>query len=466
MEDVDKHAVLNNLPAGVVVLDSELETIQIVNDRFCELLGFDRSELLGDSVAAVEAGTPTQNRVRTQIESQVNQAEGREYVRLNWMVKTDQGNTLRMEGMISGFNDGGNVTIVVIQSESKELDDINASDEGIPKNLQARRILDYLSDYVLIVDKQGIIRFISPGVEDTLGHDPEKLMGIDAFEYVHPEDEPKTKAVFQEMLDNPAIETSHEYRVLTSDGTHRWIESRGSNYTDDPVIGGVLVAIRDITERKTYERRIETQNQILERLADIISHDLKTPVSTANKLKDILRRAHENPDRTIEEPLDRLEVVLDDLGAFADHLPTLAHQSTHVEEPIQCELTEVTQAAWQVVETEGLTLRVEDNCTLEGDPRRLQQVFQNLFENVRRHAPSATSVIVGTTPNGFYVEDDGPGIIAGADEDIFAYGTTSDAGTGAGLAIVQTIIEAHGWEITLAESGAAGACFEVYTDPK
>ena len=63
---------------------------------------------------------------------------------------------------------------------------------------------------------------------------------------------------------------------------------------------------------------------------------------------------------------------------------------------------------------------------------------------------------------GFYVADDGPGIPREQRTDVFesGYSTVSD-GTGFGLAIVQEVVEAHGWSIRVTESTAGGARFEV-----
>lgn len=462
---VDEQRLLDNLPDGGVVLDVETETIVAVNETFCDILGYDRADLVGEPVATITAGRQDRDRVPTPIETHINQAHDRDSVQFIWQTETAEGSGVPLETHLTVVDDGSNVSLATVRTISERTDPSD-SDHDHTATARYRRILDYLSDYVLIVDETGIIRYSSPGVEDALGHEPSRLVGTDAFKYVHPADEQETKAAFEDMLENPAIETTIEYRGQTSDGSYRWIEARGSNYLADPMIDGVLVTIRDITDRKRYERRIETQNQMLERLASIVSHDLKTPVSTAGKLVTLLRGAIEDPDSDVEQSLEKLDAVLDDLRAFADHLPTLAHQSTHVEDPIECELNEVARSAWNAVDTGSITLDFDGNRVLDGDPRRLRQVFQNLFENVTTHAPDATVVTVGTLPDGFYVADDGPGIETSTVEDVFAYGTTSGAGTGVGLAIVQTIVEAHGWAVTVTESDTGGARFEIYTDPE
>jgi len=117
-----------------------------------------------------------------------------------------------------------------------------------------------------------------------------------------------------------------------------------------------------------------------------------------------------------------------------------------------------------MVDTNGLELEIESTCRLQADPERLQRVFENLFQNTAVHAVSdATVVRVGACENSFYIEDDGPGIRPEQRTELFEYGMGTGSGSGFGLAIVRTIVEAHGWSIMLAERYTEGARFEIET---
>jgi signal transduction histidine kinase len=78
------------------------------------------------------------------------------------------------------------------------------------------------------------------------------------------------------------------------------------------------------------------------------------------------------------------------------------------------------------------------------------------------HASSDSTVTVGGLDDGFYIEDDGPGISEADRETVFESGySTLEDGTGFGLAIVKEIVEAHGWEISVTDAEAGGARFEL-----
>jgi len=71
-------------------------------------------------------------------------------------------------------------------------------------------------------------------------------------------------------------------------------------------------------------------------------------------------------------------------------------------------------------------------------------------------------VTVGDLPDGFYIEDEGPGILADERDDVFDAGySTTNEGTGFGLSIVKQIADAHGWEIRVTDRPDGGARFEI-----
>jgi signal transduction histidine kinase len=264
----------------------------------------------------------------------------------------------------------------------------------------------------------------------------------------------------------------------------------------NPDVQGSVLSLTDITVQKeqqqaleektaTLETRtdqLEGKNQQLERLANVVSHDLSTPLSTAEKILSLLRTDLEDPNPQVERTLDDLAAVHDRLRGFADHLPRLARESIDVETTVECDLERVARAAWKTVETDDLELVVTNSQTFQGDRQRLQQAFENLFRNSVQHgsasgrevpieasdgetptADGATMVRVGTFDAGIFVEDDGPGIDPEQRETVFEYGMSTADNSGVGLAIVRTVVEAHGWEVDLTESEAGGVRFEFRT---
>ena len=111
---------------------------------------------------------------------------------------------------------------------------------------------------------------------------------------------------------------------------------------------------------------------------------------------------------------------------------------------------------------------VDSEARITGDRELLLNVFENLFRNAVDHNEPPLTVHVGTLDSGrsgFYIEDDGGGIPEDAREEIFDHGhTTSEDGTGLGLYIVNELVTAHGWEISVTGGRDGGARFEVETE--
>ncbi|MEF8813517.1 MAG: histidine kinase N-terminal 7TM domain-containing protein [Halovenus sp.] len=222
---------------------------------------------------------------------------------------------------------------------------------------------------------------------------------------------------------------------------------------------GRAITLRDITELKERERRLEKQNEQLDQFASMVSHDLRNPLNIAQLRAELIiqERDDENAE-AIQDALTRMETMIDEML-------TLARSGQEIETTEQCFLGELVTRSWENVHTDGAELdsRIED-VAIQADVTRLLHVFENLFRNAVEHNERPVTVRVGTLDGGegFYVEDSGGGIPEDERDDIFSHGyTTGDGGNGLGLAIVGDIVEAHGWRITVTESEDGGARFEV-----
>ncbi|MFB6073327.1 MAG: response regulator [Halobacterium sp.] len=211
-------------------------------------------------------------------------------------------------------------------------------------------------------------------------------------------------------------------------------------------------------ERELRERTeaLERQNDRLEEFATIVSHDLRTPLSVAEGRLELVREKYDDDHlEDIAEALDRMATLIEDTL-------TLARQGQLVTEPDDVSVAEVATQCWGRVPMGDATLEASD-LVVRADPDRLQQVFENLFGNAVEHGGSGVTVTVGELADGegFYVADDGSGIPPEERDEVFDRGhTTSEDGTGFGLAIVDEIAAAHGWDVTVTDSESGGARFE------
>jgi PAS domain S-box-containing protein len=209
-------------------------------------------------------------------------------------------------------------------------------------------------------------------------------------------------------------------------------------------------------ERERANDRLERQNEQLERLISMTSHDLRNPL---NVLEGSVQLAAETGESKYFENSRR---AVDRMTELVEDVLTLARVGADVSEYHPVDVDELAEGSWQSVPTDGGRLVADSGVTVEADRMRLRQLFENLFGNAIEHGGWDVTVRVGSLPGaGFYVEDDGPGIPPEDREHVFDRGHSgTPAGTGLGLAIVREIAGAHGWSVEVVESPDGGARFE------
>lgn len=333
-----------------------------------------------------------------------------------------------------------------------------------------RRLIEYSTDVVSIVDANGVYQYITPSSERILGYSPEELIGESGFEYVHPDDR-DTMEVFAHSVEDSEVIPKIEFRFDHKEEGWIWLEAHARNLVDEPLIGGFVVHSRNVTQRKRREQELTRQNERLESVVDAVSHDLRNPLNVAEGHLDLARRTDDS------EHFERVGRAHDRVKQIIDDLVTLARKGETVEESDPIELQAVIESAWRNTETHGATLRHDVTGTLRADRSRLQRLLENLFHNAVEHGstPGAgadaddieqegrtVNVEAGRLESGFYVEDDGPGIPPEDRRQVFRSGyTTGVDRTGFGLAIVREIVEAHGWTIDVTDGREGGARFVI-----
>jgi signal transduction histidine kinase len=252
------------------------------------------------------------------------------------------------------------------------------------------------------------------------------------------------------VADLPALEEGGRFTV-TADETDAALPTR---------YHGRVLAPRD--GEPGYLVFVETGEEDavgVDRVASVISHDLRNPLDVA---KTRLRAGRELDS---EEHFEHVEQAHDRMERIIEDVLTLARGEDVIDPEGAEDLESVAEEAWQTVDTEAARLDIEgDLPTAVADRNRVGRLFENLFRNAVEHGSRDARVRVGSLADGtgFYVADDGPGIPAERRELVFEPGYSSDDhGTGLGLAIVDQIATVHGWSVTATAAETGGARFEI-----
>ncbi|MFC7042353.1 histidine kinase N-terminal 7TM domain-containing protein [Halonotius sp. GCM10025705] len=304
-----------------------------------------------------------------------------------------------------------------------------------------RRVVDALTDPVVVVNSEGIVSDANEAASEVFRLD--LGMAVSAFS----EANPALRPVFD------GTETQVE---LTTGATERVFDYRELPVPQGYGTTGRILYFSDITEQADTAEALQAKTDRLDAFASRVSHDLQGPITVATSYVQIARRADDPADALdeIETALQRAETRIQDILAMARSGQQPARESVA--------LDTAAHKAWAMVTTGDASLVVATDATLSADSQQLSRLFENLFRNAVEHGGEGVTVRVGTTDGGFYVADDGVGIQADKQATIFDERVSHDAdGTGYGLAIVRDIVTAHGWTITATESTDGGARFEI-----
>ncbi|HTK44122.1 MAG TPA: HAMP domain-containing sensor histidine kinase [Patescibacteria group bacterium] len=253
------------------------------------------------------------------------------------------------------------------------------------------------------------------------------------------------------------------------------------------VIGGIVVVLVAVGFGAVYARRalvpiresLGAQRAALRRQREFAadaSHELRTPLTVIRSSVELLRRNAQRPVAEVGETLTDIDAEVVHLTSLVDDLLLLARSDSgavNLERvPIQLDdvAADAAAALAQPAAAAGVDVEMDPEPTATiGDPARLRQLVMILVDNAIRHSPRGGAVRVVVRPSGeaasVAVEDAGPGVRPEDRARVFdrfwrAPGAPV-GGTGLGLAIAKWIAEHHDGTISVDQSAAGGARFEV-----
>lgn len=358
-----------------------------------------------------------------------------------------------------------------------------------------RRVLDQLPHPTLLVTLDGRIAHASPACSDLLGHEAQTLLGRDLGAVLADSDDDLDRLL--RLWAGSAQPRPGVLHTGTGQGTSP-VHAEGSRI---PELDLLLVRCRErgdaldgfdelsrevearnlrhmkrrmeatIDELRTANRRLEDANDELDRYAAVVSHDLRTPLTTIAGFVDLLHMDHaQDLDEEGLEILHILERNTRRMDAAIDALLQLARTAGPPEYVPPLDPQDVVRDVLEQIGSEigDARVDVETMPQVAVDRTHLSQVLQNLLVNsVRYRSPDRPlSITVSARPEGNWVEisvsDNGIGIPEEERERVFeplrrGRHVEDVEGTGIGLATCRKIVRSYGGDIAVVDREEPGA---------
>jgi PAS domain S-box-containing protein len=344
------------------------------------------------------------------------------------------------------------------------------------------------ADLIAVVDTERTLAFVSPAAQRMLGVSAAALQTTSAARLLGVRNEAEVGEFLDGLFAVPARATELETTITTPAGEARAVHVIGRNELASPRIRGIVLTIRDVTERLRAAEEIALQRVELTHLSRAstrselslsIGHEINQPLQSilSNAQAALLFLAKESPD------LDEIREILRDIvldgsraGEIVRQLRALLNKDKSPFESL--DVNELVQSVSGLLHSElliagvAVTIKLEpDLPSIQGQRLQLQQVLLNLIINgceamsgvsqgnrellLTTQMSADKSVVVCVT-------DTGPGIPPDRLERVFdAFFTTKNNGMGLGLSVSRLIISSHGgrlWATSRAGPGAS-ICF-------
>lgn len=460
-------SLYNNTPVMMQSIDAEGKLIT-VNDYWLQVLGYERSEVLGRSPTdfLTEASRRRALEVDLPRFRQTGVAKDIEYQ----MVKKDGEIINVMLSATAEFDEQGNIAhtlaFIVDVTERKLTEEaLGLSEERF------RKIFEHTNDAIFVIDPpRDRIVDVNDKACKMLGYSRAELLAT-PISAIHPHEMPALMA-FAESVLREGHGTTNELSCLTKRGDTLPSEMSASIVEIDGQ-AHVIALVRDISGRKRAEQAAAERTAELEAFSYSVSHDLRAPLRAIDGFSRILLEDYgDEVDAECHRLLDVIRSSTKNMGQLIDDLLAFSRLGRQEMKPTIVDMRGLVASVMQ--ELQSLTTNRDVQCHIgelppvRGDRAMIRQVVVNLLSNALKFTNSKASAVIEighTEADGrgvYYVKDNGVGFdMQYADKlfGVFQRLHTADEfeGTGVGLAIVHRIVQRHEgqvWAESVVNEGA------------
>lgn len=361
-----------------------------------------------------------------------------------------------------------------------------------------REVIEGTDNLIIRTDSQGILTFANHAAQKIFGIEPEELIGMACFDFIHPDDKGRVSQNFLLWQQKKREGVTFESRLVNLNGdVHHLLWSVNFHYDEDGSLVEACFVANDISERLKAEEekeKVEEQFRQIQKMEAIgtlaggIAHDFNNILSAIIGYVE-LAKINLPPESPVANDLE--EVLKASLRAtdLVRQILTFSRKTKTEKKAVELNLL-VKEAIKLLRASIPATIEIRQDIPAEcpivvADPTQIHQIVMNLCTNAY-HAMSDSGGVLSVSleevsiglddflmehslQTGSYlvleITDNGKGISAENQMKIFEpYFTTKEVneGTGLGLSVVHGIVKSHHGHITVYSEEGKGTTFKVY----
>ncbi|QYJ67559.1 PAS domain-containing protein [Flavobacterium litorale] len=332
---------------------------------------------------------------------------------------------------------------------------------------------------VVICDKNGRVEWVNTSFTEISGYSKDELIGKKPGYLLQGEDtDPETIKYLATQIKN-GEPFNCEIVNYTKNRKKYWVKIQGQAlYNKFGEVSCYFAIEEDITEKKIMETqkeelmaRLEKSNNELEDYAQIVSHDLKSPLRSINSLIAWIKEDSDNLSEETEQYLSLIEGKIEKMDHLIQGILTYSKIDKGKIQSDAVNTHEIVSNIINIIDIpSNIKIEIQNKLpVIKADRFRIQQLFQNLIGNAVSYIDKPKGLVeIGVEEakdcNTFFVKDNGPGIAKENQQKIFQIFqslTNNERSTGLGLSIVKKITENYNGTIWLESEVGTGTIFYI-----
>ncbi len=450
------------------------------NNRLSSILGYNQNELIGKTID--ELTHPDDLLAETKLFNQVITHKTDGYSLEKRFISKSSGPIYCKVSLKSIKSPKGGISHFIILVE-----DISIRKKAEEELSKSRAKLRHAQS----VAKLGSIWFYNGNETITLSDEAYEMLGFenkrptitrrDFFKNIIPSSNESIEKHICDLENGIPVLGDYEQTFVTPRGKVKYILSNfGLSKDSKGNVTEVLVTLADITKIKQAEMALQEANALKDQLFSIISHDLRSPISSISQLIDLYTEQKDEIDsdtsnsilNTLQNTSKETYKLLENLLEWASSQRTSSYKPHALNlAPVISQIVSLSQGAAEAKQISILN-DYANEIPVFVDEEMLKTAIRNLLSNSIKFTPTSGTISITSAFNGSNVEisvtDSGVGIPESKIAKLFdnstsftTPGTNNEKGTGLGLKLVKKFIEKNGGSIRVESLEGQGTTFTI-----